>query len=150
MRVGADIESICRKCGDVWHVVVALDASRVAKVECKQCGAQHRYRPPEGAEAAEPAADAPKAKAKAKPKARTSRSRAKAAPPVEGPRVKPDLARPVRPYGLGTRFEVGDRIQHRTFGVGTVEAHTGPCRLEAWFDDGRRVLAHDRKEDAVS
>ena len=42
--VGADIESICSKCGDVWHVVVAKVGETVVKVQCKECGGYHRYR----------------------------------------------------------------------------------------------------------
>src|SRR5207237_3418822 len=50
--VGADIEALCSKCGDVWHVLVAKDANgRIAKVQCKQCGGQHRYKSPHGAPA---------------------------------------------------------------------------------------------------
>ena len=44
MRVGSDIEAVCKKCGDVWHVVIALADRRIANVECKECGARHRYR----------------------------------------------------------------------------------------------------------
>ena len=39
LPVGKDIESICGKCGDVWHVVVAKMGEQIAKVQCKQCGA---------------------------------------------------------------------------------------------------------------
>ena len=31
-KVGQDIESICGKCGDVWHVVVAMNGTAIAKV----------------------------------------------------------------------------------------------------------------------
>ena len=31
--VGADIEALCGKCGDTWHVVVALVNGKIAKVE---------------------------------------------------------------------------------------------------------------------
>ena len=43
--VGQDIESICNKCGDVWHVVVAKVGDKIAKVQCKECNGYHRYRP---------------------------------------------------------------------------------------------------------
>ena len=39
LKVGADVEALCGKCGDVWHVVVAKVGDRVAKVQCKQCSA---------------------------------------------------------------------------------------------------------------
>src|SRR5678815_1711262 len=35
--VGADVEALCSKCGDVWHVVVAKVGERIVKVQCKQC-----------------------------------------------------------------------------------------------------------------
>ncbi len=38
MRVGSDIEAVCKKCGDVWHVVIALADRVIAKVECRECG----------------------------------------------------------------------------------------------------------------
>src|SRR6202012_6152712 len=49
--VGADIEALCSKCGDVWHVVVAKVGDKIAKVHCKQCNGDHRYRPVHGAPA---------------------------------------------------------------------------------------------------
>ena len=42
--VGEDIEDICTRCGDTWHVVMAKVGERVAKVVCKLCGGQHNYR----------------------------------------------------------------------------------------------------------
>ena len=47
-RVAADIESLCSKCGDVWHVVVAMDKGQVIKVQCKQCQGYHRYQAAQG------------------------------------------------------------------------------------------------------
>src|SRR5207245_1785873 len=42
--VGQDIEDICTRCGDTWHVVMAKVGERVVKVVCKLCGSQHNYR----------------------------------------------------------------------------------------------------------
>ena len=47
--VGEDIEALCGKCGDVWHVVMAKMGERIAKVVCKRCGGHHLYRTSEGA-----------------------------------------------------------------------------------------------------
>ena len=33
--VGADVEALCSKCGDVWHVVVAKVGDQIVKVHCK-------------------------------------------------------------------------------------------------------------------
>jgi hypothetical protein len=140
--VGADIESICGKCGDVWHVVVAKVGDKVAKVLCKQCGAQHRHKPPErpGAETAT-AAKAPKVKkARATGASAKKKASSKAASANE-PMVNFDPDKPVKPYKASELFAVGDRVSHPSFGTGVVELSPGPGKMQVFFPDGRRVLA---------
>lgn len=48
VKVCDDIEACCPRCGDARHVVHALDAGRIARVQCKGCGAQHAYTAPAG------------------------------------------------------------------------------------------------------
>lgn len=140
-HVGQDIESICGKCGDVWHVVVAIAKGKIAKVLCKQCGGQHRYRPPDGpavATASRPRG-APRA---AKPAgAGTKRPRRKQ---EEGPLVQADPARPARAYKISEDFLVGDSVEHRTFGTGVVELVLEDRKIQVFFPVGRKVLAHQR------
>jgi len=136
-KVGADIESICGRCGDVWHVVVAMVGSEGAKVVCKQCGRQHRYRPPGGA------ARSPRRK-------RSGHSRAKSQPASAEPLVPVDSSRPLRRYQIAESYAVGDRITHRTFGDGVVELEVGPQKIQVFFPGGRRVLAHERSDLADS
>lgn len=140
-KVGADIESICGKCGDVWHVVVALVGAKIAKVQCKQCGGQHRYRPPGGA--AKPA-KTPRTKKAAKPRSGTSARTTKKA---DQPMVVADLSRPVRPYLMSESFTAGDRIEHRVFGEGLVEEVVGLGKIQVFFEAGRKVLAHEKSID---
>lgn len=131
--VGADIESICSKCGDVWHVVVAKVGEQIARVQCKQCGGYHRYRPPGG-------------------KAVTTRSRTAGATPrasagprpvtrIDKPMVEPDMSRPVRDYSFRDSYQPGDRIEHPKFGLGVVEMTSEPGKMQVLFSEGRRVLA---------
>jgi hypothetical protein len=124
--VGADIESICTKCGDVWHVVVAKVGDRIAKVQCKQCNGLHRYKPPGGAVPA-PRSSGP------------VRARRPAAAPE--PSVAADLTRPVRRYAPADAYAPGDRLNHPTFGLGVVESSPGPGKMQVYFPGGRRVLA---------
>jgi len=137
-KVGADIESICGKCGDVWHVVVALVDGKIAKVQCKQCGGQHRYRPPGGAKPAR----TPRAK-----RAIASKESARARGPrkVDQPLVEPDMSRPVRRYGMNESFTVGDRIAHKVFGEGVVEEVVGQGKIQVFFAGVRKVLVHDKQ-----
>lgn len=128
--VGADVEALCSKCGDVWHVVVAKVGEEIVKVQCKQCGGYHRYRSPHGATAEKkmPAATRPPKPPRATPVER-----------FEKPAVAADLSRPARPYRASEKFEVGERIDHPSFGQGIVEL-TEPGKVTVFFATGRRVL----------
>jgi len=137
--VGADIEALCSKCGDVWHVVVAKVGEQIVKVHCKQCGGDHRYKSPHGA---------PKEKRMpsmfAEKPARAASSSAKA--PVERfekPAVAADLTKPVRTYRASEKFAVGERVDHPSFGQGVVEA-SEPGKVTVFFGSGRRVLVQSK------
>ena len=127
--VGADVEALCSKCGDVWHVVVAKVGEQIVKVQCKQCSGYHRYKSPHGAPAE-------------KKLPATNRAPRETKPPVERfekPAVAADLSRPARPYRASERFEVGERIDHPSFGQGVVELSEA-AKITVFFGSGRRVL----------
>ena len=132
--VGADVEALCSKCGDVWHVVVAKVGDKIAKVQCKQCGGYHRYKSLHGA-----SADAKLPAEKRAPKVKA---------PVERfarPAVTADLARAVKTYRALERYEVGDRVEHPSFGQGVVEV-SEPGKATVFFATGRRVLVQAKDE----
>jgi Zn-finger nucleic acid-binding protein len=141
ITVGQDIESICGKCGDVWHVVVAMDGGRIAKVVCKQCGNQHRHRPPDGAASA---STRMRTSTSSKSRKRSAPGKKKKEKPADVPLVAADPSRPARSYSIGESFIVGDTIEHRTFGTGVVELVLEDRKIQVFFPDGRRVLAHQR------
>jgi hypothetical protein len=130
--VGADVEALCSKCGDVWHVVVAKVGEKIVKVQCKQCSGYHRYRSPHGApaDAKLPSANRP-ARAPREPKAPVER--------FEKPAVAADLSKPARPYRASEQFEAGERVDHPSFGQGVVEL-AEPGKITVFFATGRRVL----------
>ena len=131
--VGADIEALCSKCGDVWHVVVAKVGDKIVKVHCKQCGGDHRYKSPHNAPAEKklPAAIRPVRE----PKAPVER--------FEKPAVTADLTKPARTYRASELFEVGERIEHPSFGQGVIEI-AEPGKITVFFASGRRVLVQAR------
>ena len=143
--VGADIEALCSKCGDVWHVVVAKVGAQIVRVICKECGGQHRYK------------SAASAAAKASKSSSSSSSAAPRAPrpekaPVERfekPAVAADLARPVKPYRASERFEVGERVEHVQFGQGVIEV-SEPGKITVFFASGRRVLVQAKEAAGTS
>ncbi len=131
--VGADVEALCSKCGDVWHVVVAKVGEQIVKVQCKQCSGYHRYKSPHGAPAEKklPSAIRPAKE----PKAPVER--------FEKPSVAADLTKPARPYRASERFEVGERIDHPSFGQGVIEI-AEPGKITVFFATGRRVLVQSK------
>jgi len=131
--VGADVEALCSKCGDVWHVVVAKVGDKIAKVHCKQCGGDHRYKSPHNAPAEKklPSAIRPQRE----PRAPVER--------FEKPAVPADLSKPAKPYRASELYEVGERIEHPSFGQGVIEI-AEPGKVTVFFASGRRVLVQAR------
>ena len=117
---GADVESLCSKCGDVWHVVVAKVGEQIVKVQCKECGSYHRHRPPGGTAARKPRASSSSAGASSSSTRRSALgSGALAKPPPTT--FSPDPTLPVRTYSMRETFQPGEQIKHPRFGVGLVE-----------------------------
>jgi hypothetical protein len=146
--VGQDVYAVCGKCGDTWHVIVALDGGRITKVQCKQCMGYHRYRTPAGEERVD--ADVRKAKTrrtvttKSAKAGTTARSNGRTARRRDEPIVDPDLSLPVRRYRMTDTYAPGERIEHPKFGEGVVETSPGPGKVQVYFEDGRRTLAQGR------
>jgi hypothetical protein len=143
--VGADIEAMCSKCGDVWHVVVAKVGPDIVKVQCKECHGYHRYR--------RPGAVAGKSRAQSAPVRRTtraaSRGRNSTAPPPSAATFQPDMSAPTRPYTMRETFRPGEQISHPRFGIGLVEQSSEPGKMAVLFADGRRVLAQAKPESTL-
>ena len=149
--VGADVEALCSKCGDVWHVVVAKVGDTIVKVLCKECKKEHRYKSPHGQpkEKRHPTIASRNAE-----HARTASERAERGPSpttasaprerFEKPAVAADLSKPVRKYGASLKYEVTERVEHPIFGQGVVEV-SEPGKVTVFFATGRRVLAQAKE-----
>ncbi len=145
--VGSDVEALCGRCKrETWHVVLAMVDGAIAKVQCKLCGAQHRFRRPGSAADSRRKASHRSAGSGG----RSSRSRANKPPPEPpGPTVEADTKRPIRPYKASEQYDVGERVDHKTFGLGVVEL-TEPGKVTLWFPGGRKVLAQARETAKLS
>ncbi|WP_428268617.1 hypothetical protein [Haliangium sp.] len=128
IKVGQDIEALCRKCGDVWHVVFAMDGDKVVRVQCKQCSGYHRYRSPNESKSSRSSSARKRSPAQPKPR-------------IDEPQVAADLSVPIKPYRFSDEFAPGERIDHPKFGIGVVEITAEPGKMQVFFPDGRRVLA---------
>ena len=138
LTVGKDLFAMCGKCDAEWHVIVAMDAGKVTKVQCKQCMGYHRYRVPPGEvdvnrNAGVRKIAAPKARKNGKPVAASTT-----------PVMQPNLKRPVQPYAMTGSYEPGDRIAHPKFGEGVVESCPSQSKMLVSFQTGRRILAQGK------
>lgn len=131
--VGEDIEALCGRCGQVWHVVMAKMGDRIAKVVCKRCGGHHQYRTENGT-AVGSASDAGR---------RVAPRRVRRSSAAIAPLVVPafDPSKPPRPYSAKDSYGAGERVSHPMFGTGVVTAAPGPGKIEIAFPTGMRVLA---------
>jgi hypothetical protein len=129
--VGEDIEDICTRCGDTWHVVMAKLGERVVKVVCKLCGSQHNYRGEKN-----PAAPATGTWGRT----RRRRTGKLGIAPAEAT-VAFDPSKPPRGYSPKDVYAAGERVVHTTFGIGVVAASPGPGKVDVQFPGGLRTLA---------
>src|SRR3954468_9515056 len=101
--VGQDIEDVCSRCGDTWHVVMAKMGDRVIKVVCKLCSVQHNYRGEKNAAPAAASSSSGQLNA-AKRRKTTNRGAAPPPPPTFDP------SKPPRAYSIKSNFAIGERI----------------------------------------
>jgi|SRR5947207_4497881 len=132
--VGQDIEALCGRCGQVWHVVMAKMGERIAKVVCKRCGGHHRYR----SENDGPETETPRSRTRSFSSGR-SRSASKTPTPVPVPAFDP--SKPTRPYAASAQYAAGERIAHPQFGLGVVAGSPGAGKIDVVFPSGSRILA---------
>lgn len=140
--VGEDIDALCGKCGQVWHVVMAKVGERIAKVVCKRCGGHHLYRTENSAD------DAASSGARSASGARRPfRARTPEPPALPVPAFDP--MKPPRPYSAMEVFTAGDRVMHVKFGTGVVTGSPGPGKVEIAFGTERRVLASAKQASTL-
>ena len=135
--VGEDIEALCGRCGQVWHVVMAKMGDRIAKVVCKRCGGHHLYRTENGETASSAAGSGGEGGRRSAP--RRIRRASGAVIPLAVPAFDP--SKPPRAYSAKDSFTPGERVTHPTFGTGVVTTSPGPGKIEIAFPSGIRVLA---------
>jgi hypothetical protein len=135
--VAQETLSYCTSCKiDLAHLIVAMKGDQIAKVECKTCKKTHAYKAPKGVTEV-----APKKKRASKKASDDSQS----ASTIEAEWEKLMNAHkeaPFKPYGLKSKFALGDKIKHPNFGEGIVGKLIYPNKLEVIFRTDIKVLIH--------
>ena len=127
---GDHITSKCTKCKDTTnHTIVAMVDDTVARVVCNTCGGTHNYR------------DASIKKTVSKSKTSTAR-------PVKTSKIEANWENQISaadpadatPYNIKMVVNVGDLIQHPSFGLGCVINTIKPNKMEVSFRSGIKLL----------
>jgi ribosomal protein S27AE len=140
---GEDIEDVCSRCGDVWHVVMAKVGERIARVVCKRCGSQHAYR--SGSSSSESSTTTSTTTAR---RTTARRKKSPAPEPITAPTFDP--SKPPRAYSPRDTYASSERIVHPTFGTGVVAAtNPGPGKVDVVFPTGVRTLACAKTESTL-
>lgn len=136
------------------HVVVAMDGTKPAKVECRSCHREHKYR------AAAPGSKARASKGlggKAEGGTGTARVRRGAGTGATVAAVNPLDAllagrntTGARSYSPGDSYVVGELLAHPNFGLGAVTATPSPGKISVLFHDTTRLLLHQRTTVAAA
>ncbi len=132
---GDELDSYCGKCKlERVHNVVALVGDAVAKVVCKTCGSQHRYKPGQ---------TEPKKRVRATARKSSTSTLARQAMLWEkAMEENGDAAR--KPYSALGAFAPGDVIEHAQFGRGVVTEISAAGKMHVLFKDGPRRLIFNR------
>jgi uncharacterized Zn finger protein len=134
---GKDVDAWCGKCKKVFrHVIHAVVDGYPVRVECKTCGAVHRFKAQEKASRKKPAAakrQAPSGR-KAKDNSLVEYER------TLGDRTEADAL----PYGIKELFTPDQVIDHVKYGLGIVETVKADRKIEVRFRQGLVTLVHGR------
>lgn len=137
--VAKDIEACCTKCGESWHVIIAVSDGKISQVQCKSCYAYHRYRPiaTERMTLTKNTRSSIAASTRKGSPAGTTRS---ASPRAAIPYVSAN-ANPVQKYSLKSKgYRLGDRIEHVKFGIGIVDGFPAIDKMYVTFTSERVML----------
>jgi len=138
--VGKEILNYCSKCDlNLSALIVSMLGAEVSKVMCKTCKTTRRYKDPKGG------ATSP-SKRKAAGKSSTPRTKRTVLSFQEVWREALETAGnpEPKPYSIRTAFDLGQVIEHPTFGVGIIQKRLHPDKIQVIFQDDERTLIHNR------
>lgn len=138
MAAGSEIITYCSSCGlNLRHVIVAHrdgNSGPVAKVRCNTCNKIHSFRNAPGT-AKVPGSATPREKPRIIPVAVEWREQ------LSQRQGQPSVA-----YAPSQDLNVGDVIEHPTFGCGIVRSLKDGNKCEVLFQHDVKVLVHRLKE----
>lgn len=142
-NTGSEVIAYCGSCKmDLAAMVVAKVGAKIAKVQCKTCKKERAYKAPKGV--SDPAAPTAAA-TKANKKAADAQAAKAVTVQAEWERLMRDAAAAARvKYTPKAKLNLGDVVQHPTFGDGIVTRIQHPDKAEIIFKMDLKLLIHSR------
>ena len=138
----------CTSCKmDLNHTVVAMKGDRIAKVQCRTCKKEHVYKAPKGI--TEPGKEGEEDTSASGVRKTSKRTKKKESEPEANP-IEMEWEKlmvthkntPMKSYNTKGVFDLGDKLNHPTFGEGIVGKLIYPNKLEVIFRHDVKVLIH--------
>jgi hypothetical protein len=123
-KIGGNVDSWCGKCKMMLaHTIEAMVGEKPARVSCNTCKSQHTY--------------------KAQPPGQGAKSPKRAANRYQS-LLKAGESAVAKNYSPSSKYELGDVLEHPTFGRGVATAVKEGAKIEVLFETGSKTLVHGR------
>jgi hypothetical protein len=130
-KPGDNIDSWCGKCKMMLaHTIEAMVGIKPARVTCNTCKSQHSYK-------ANPPGEGPRKASAAATSAKRSANRYQSL-------LKANGEAGAKAYSPGSKYELGDVLEHPTFGRGVATAVRDGAKIDVLFETGSKTLIHGR------
>jgi hypothetical protein len=130
-KPGDNIDSWCGKCKMMLaHTIEAMVGKKPARVSCNTCRTQHAYK-------ANPPGESTKKVPGAAPSVRRTANKYQSLLKANGEAV-------AKAYSQASKYELGDVLEHPTFGRGVATAIRDATKIEVLFETGSKTLIHGR------
>lgn len=134
-KTGGEVDAFCSKCNlNLAHTILAMVGSKIARVKCNTCQADHVYR---GIQTAM------QANSFTKPRKSSKLSAADKVTIGFQERIEGKDASKARTYSPKDTYAMDELINHPTFGLGIV-ADVRPDKVTIHFKADEKVLVHGR------
>ena len=131
LRPGGNVDSWCGKCKMMLaHTIEAMVGKKPARVTCNTCKSQHTYK-------ANPPGEGTRKGPSAATTARRSANRYQSLLKANGEAA-------AKAYSPASKYELGDVLEHPTFGRGVATAIRDGAKMDVLFETGSKTLIHGR------
>ena len=132
-RVGGETDAYCTRCKMILaHTIVAMEGSRIARVQCNTCKGDHVYRagPAEGRSASRASSSAS--------------TRPTTIVTTYDDKISGRELSAAKPYNVTDSYKMDDLVRHPSFGLGIVLAVRGLQKVEVMFPTDVKVLLQNK------